>query len=144
MLLPSYLLTRGHLVFINSLNAGPEAKDEESIKEILDLPKEIEVKLKFFESNAASKRVVDSLSKIIAYLPEKVKLGSVVFNRNHGEKGKKGVTIVISGTAADRDSLVSFGTALKSSDSFSAVEVPVSSLTKEKNLPFSINIFIAD
>ncbi|KKR28235.1 MAG: hypothetical protein UT61_C0054G0007 [Candidatus Woesebacteria bacterium GW2011_GWA1_39_8] len=144
MLLPAYFLTREHLVFINSFNSGAETKDEESIKEILDLPKEIEVKLKFFESNIANRSGMSSLSKVISYLPEKVALDSIVFSRSQGEKVKKGVNVVISGIAADRDSLVSFGAALKSSDAFSAVEMPVGSLTKEKNLPFSINIFMTD
>lgn len=144
MLLPSYFLIRIHLGQIDALNYPVKTENEESTKDILDLPKEIDSKLKFLEANIENKRIVDSLSKLILSVPEKVKLNSISLTRNQGEKEKKGVAIVVSGVAGDRESLVLFGTILKESKFFSAVEVPVSSLTKEKNLPFSMNVFIEE
>lgn len=144
MLLPAYFLTRGHFDIITSANSVIKTEDAESIKQILDLPKEIDVKLKFFQTNAESRGAVDALSKVISYLPKKVKLNSVLLTRNQGEKEKRGIALVISGIAADREALVAFDEALKASKSFLNVDVPVSSLTKERNLPFSMNIFIED
>ena len=116
--------------------------EEELMANILELPEEINSKLAFFQQNLGDRGVTDTLVKITTNLSEKVKLNSIVFSKNLGEKGKKGTTIVISGTATDRDALVSFGATLRESKSFTTVEVPVSSLAKDKDLPFSMNIFI--
>ena len=142
MLLPSYFLTSQNFSKIAPENYLSAAGDEDSIKEILNLPKEIDTKLKFFQSNINGIPSADFLSKVINFLPEKVALNTISFSRNKSYKSKNGVVILVSGTALDRDSLVSFSTLLKESNLFSAVEVPVSSLTKDKNLPFSMNIFI--
>jgi len=141
MLLPSYFLTLAHI----SQNAVAESKIQENSNEnILNLPQEVDSKLKFFQSSLNEERSVDVVSKIVSLLPDKVKVDSLSFVRHQVYKGEAGMVITISGLSLDRDSLVSFGNALKQSTYFSSVEVPVSSLTKERNLPFSINIFIKD
>lgn len=142
MFLPSYFLASGYLSKIIPGNYFLESKDDNSIEEILNLPVEISSKLSFFQSNIDNISVADYFSKIVDYLPEKVQLNSVSFSKNKNYKEKNGVVILISGVAANRDSLVSFSTLLKESNSFSDVEVPVSSLTRDKNLPFFMNIFI--
>lgn len=142
MLLPSYFLTLVNFSEIMPENFALKAKNDGSIEKILNLPVEIDSKLKIFQLNVNGVSPTDSFSKIIGYLPEKVKLNSVLFARNQIYKEKNGIVILISGMALDRDSLVSFSTHLKESNLFSAIEVPVFSLTKERNLPFSMNIFI--
>jgi len=144
MLFPSYFLTLGNFSKIAPENYLSGVKSDNSTKTVLNLPEEIDSKLKFLQSNNGSVSAADSISKIIKYLPTKVTLNSVSFAKNQNYKEKNGVIILISGMALDRDSLVSFSTLLKESNSFSAVEMPVSSLTKDKNLPFSMNIFIED
>lgn len=143
MLLPTYFITRNHFSLGVALGASVQVEDEESIKNILKLPGEIDSKLKFFQSNVPNGGAIDYLSKIISFLPEKVKLTSISFSKSQS-KGKSGIIVLVSGVAADRDSLVSFSNLLKGSGKFSLIDVPVSSLTKEKDLPFSMNIFIAD
>jgi hypothetical protein len=142
MLLPSYLLTSGYFSASVSTNNYPSNETEDSINKILNLPVEINSKLKIFQLNINTLSVTDSLSKIIKFVPHGITLNSFSFSRNQTYKQKNGTTILVSGMANDRDSLVSFSTNLKNSNSFSSVEVPVSSLTKDKNLPFSMNIFI--
>src|SRR3989338_3984764 len=142
MLLPSYLLTSGYFFGTTPGNNYSKKEDEDSIKKILNLPTEIDSKLKIFQSNIDNVSVADSFNKIIEHLPLGVTLNSVSFSRNQTDKEKKGVAILISGMASNRDSLVLFSTNLKDSNSLSSVEVPVSSLTRDRNLPFSMNIFI--
>jgi hypothetical protein len=141
LLLPSYFLASSYF----SKATSPEftaPKSDVPVEEILNLPAEVGSKLSFFQSNINDVSVADYFSKIVSYLPEGVRLNSVSFSKNQNYKEKNGIIILISGVAANRDSLVSFSTILEKSNLFSTVEVPVSSLTKDKNLPFSMNIFI--
>lgn len=144
MLIPSYFLIKEHSSTVLANNALMKTGNEESLKDILNLPKEIDTKLKYFQSNLSSTGVISSFGAITSRLPEKVKLDSISFTRNQTYKGKKGISILISGMAADRESLVYFGNQLKESGLFNFVDMPVSSLTKEKDLPFSMNIFIIE
>jgi hypothetical protein len=141
MLLPSYFLVSSYLSEVVSENNISKSKDDASIKKILNLPVEISSKLDFFQSNISDISVVDYFSKVIGYLPKGVRLDSVSFSRN-SDKGKNSTVVLVSGTSLDRDSLVSFSTLLENSNLFSSVEVPVSSLTRDKNLPFSMNLLI--
>ena len=71
-----------------------------------------------------------------------MRLNSISLSKNQTSKEKGSTTVLISGVASNRDSLVTFSTLLKESKLFADVLVPVSSLTKDKNLPFSMNISI--
>lgn len=138
MLLPSYFLLRGHFSETN--------KDQviigDSINELLNIPKEIESKLEFFESNNANISTVDVVEKVVEKSGGGVKINSISVNRNDKYQDKNGIRVLISGTATTRESLLSFGNALKDADYFYSVDVPVSSFTKDRNLPFSINLFV--
>ncbi len=142
ILLPSYFLMRGQLSSIELENYNTKTVDGGSIDEILSIPNEINAKLKFLQSNIDSPLTVDIFYKIINLVPERVVLNSISFSRNQDYKEKNGIHILISGLALDRSSLVAFSTFLKDSNLFTLVDVPVSSLTKEKDLPFSIVLFI--
>lgn len=143
MLLPSYFLTRVQVATVIS-DASNENEIEKKYTEILNLPTEIEYKLNIFQKNYADGTVIFHLLKLEEDLPEKIKINTFSFRRNALYNEKRGTVITVSGVAADRDSLVQFSTSLKSSKSFSVVDVPISSLTKDKNLPFSMNLFIAN
>jgi hypothetical protein len=142
MLLPSYFMVFGYFSKETSGNYFSGSKNDDSVKEILNLPSEISLKLSFFQSNMKDISVADYFSKIVGHLPQEVHLNSILLSRNQNYNKKVGTVILVSGMAADRESLVSFSTLLKKSNSFSAVDVPVSSLTKNKDLPFSMSIFI--
>ncbi|MEK7635118.1 MAG: PilN domain-containing protein [Patescibacteria group bacterium] len=142
MLVPSYFLTLANISNTKSENYSSVLKEEVSVKQVVDLPEEINYKMNFLQSYNENVSVADSISQIIKYLPAGVKLNSVSFEKNQVYKEKTGIIILVSGIAFDRDSLVNFSTSLKESKLFSEVNVPVSSLTKGKDLPFSMNIFI--
>ena len=141
MLLPPYFLMKGHLFLPETQNLAKNLS-ESSTKETLDLPVKIDSRLKFLQSNLANLSVTDILFKITNRISKKIKLDSVSFSRNQVYKEKNGTHVLISGFALDRDSLVSFSKLLKESGFFSSVDIPVSNLTKEINLPFSVNLFI--
>lgn len=140
-LLPTYFLMRGSL-FISGNKNLTKNLDENLTKEILDLPIKIDSRLKFLQSNLTNLSVIDVFYKITSSLPEKIILNSISFSKNKEYKEKNGTHILISGNATNRDSLISFSTKLKESNYFSLVDIPVSSFTKEKDLPFSLNLFI--
>lgn len=142
MLLPAYFLASGFFSKTASDGYLLELKNDDLTKEILNLPTEISTKLNIFQLNSNDISASGYLSKIVGFLPSGVRLNSLSFSKNQNYKGKVGTMILIGGVAVNRDSLVSFSTLLKESGLFLAVEVPVSSLTKDKNLPFSINAFI--
>jgi hypothetical protein len=144
MILPSYFLALGNFSKISSENSLSTLKNDDSVKMILNLPQEIDSKLKLLQSNGKAVSVTNTVSNIIKYLPAGVKLNSVSFAKNQNYKDKDGTVVMVSGIASDRDSLVSFASSLRESGLFSDVEVPVSSLTKGRNLPFSMNIFIGN
>jgi len=60
-----------------------------------------------------------------------------------GDEKQKESKILISGVSDTRDKLLSFTNALRSSDLFTSVELPVSNLKENINLSFSINATIS-
>lgn len=140
-LLPAYFLMR-ESSFLSETKTSDKNLGENLTKEILDLSVKIDSRLKFLQSNLTNLSATDVLYKIASQLSGKIALDSISFSRNQEYKGENGTHVLISGVALDRDSLVSFSKRLKESNFFSSVDVPVSSLTKEKNLPFSVNLFI--
>lgn len=143
VLIPAYVLIRNDLSFATS-NSSVKLVGETVVQDLLKVPNEIETKLKLIQSNLAEQRTVRSISLVVDLLPEKVSLESISFSRKNADKYKKGVVLSVFGIASDRESLVLFANALRDSKRFSSVDVPVSSLTKDKNLPFTINLFIAN
>ncbi len=144
MLLPAYFLTKDQFSVITLQNSLIKEEDEESMRHLLSLPGEIESKLNFFEADFESASALDSFSKIIDYLPDKVKLNAVSFGKSQTSKEAAGPMILVAGISADRNSLVAFSTALQKSGLFSSVAVPVSNLAKDKDLPFTMTLFIKD
>lgn len=142
MLVPSYFLVLGNISKIEINNSSIDIKNNGEVEEMLNLPMEINSKLKFMQDVAANQSSIEIFNKVIGLVPENVFIDSITFSRNGIHKGEKGLLMSMSGQAADRNSLVLFSTSLEKSKHFSLVDVPVSSLTKDKNLPFSINIFI--
>lgn len=143
VLVPAYVLIRNDLSFATK-NSSTELADEATVQDLLKVPNEIDTKVKFIQSNLTEQRTIESIKLVTDLLPKKVSLQSISFSRRLAEKDKKGVAINIFGVSMDRESLVSFANALRDSQHFSSVDVPVSSFTKDKDLPFTINLFIAN
>lgn len=142
MLLPSYFLAAGNYSKIILENNTSGISSEKMTDEILSLPEEIDSKLKFVQLSNTKIVFVDYISEVIKFLPKEIILKSISFSKEKTYESQKGDLIIISGVAANRDSLVDFSNSLKKSKMFSVIEVPISSLTKDKDLPFSMTIFI--
>ena len=87
---------------------------------------------------------VELLSVIIEAKPQGVTIGSVSFTRGESSNGQIGARMFISGIAPTRKSLIDFSKSLNDTKAFASVDVPVSNLTKEKNVPFSVTLFIVE
>lgn len=81
---------------------------------------------------------LELLQAVEAVLTPEITLDSFAYDR----KGEKLNSITIQGTAANRTSLAAFAEALKRSPHFTQAEVPVSSLVRDSDLPFSINVVV--
>lgn len=141
MLLPAFFLTRQHLDTANPVILT-EKTDNSLGEELATFPNEINNKLRFLQTYEAEPHFVPILSQVVANLPANVRLNSILINKSVG-KDKSGTNLLISGVASTRESLISYGESLRATKMFSSVEVPVSSLTKDKDLPFSMKMFIA-
>ncbi|MBV9349529.1 MAG: PilN domain-containing protein [Patescibacteria group bacterium] len=80
-----------------------------------------------------SPEVAEALSLVTAQLPKGVTLNNIAIT-----PGDAGGTMALSGIAVDRESLLSFVSALQKISAFSAVAVPVSALAGESNVPFTL------
>lgn len=140
MLLPAYFLTPGRFIEMASENFYLD-DDAPLASEILVQPERIDAKLKFLQAHLSQPASTEIFSGIVLALPSGVSLDSIALSRGTGEKG----TIVsVSGNAPSRESLVTFSSALRESGLFAEVDVPVSNLAKDRDLPFSIEMSIAN
>lgn len=144
ILLPSYLLALVNFSETKTEN-GPAINDNnQEFQDVLNMPDSISGKLLIFQSNLSGHTALEILNKFINAMPTGVKINSISFSKRNNNAEKIGSSVIISGIAQNRESLVSFSSNLKKDSDFSSVEIPISNLAKEKNLPFSINIFIKE
>lgn len=142
LLLPSYFIAGSKLLENKSKAQMAGSKNRETISKLLELPKEINMKLRIMRGNQAEETLMETIKKIVDAKTSGVHISSMSYTKaeknENGEKNK----IIISGVSLDRKSLIDFSQKLKENKSFSGVEVPVFSLTRERDLPFSITITI--
>lgn len=141
LLMPAYLLTPKNFLELQTADFLKK-QDPALVEEINNLPKEIDLKSKFLQSNVNGTSTVEMFSKIISYLPNEVSITSISFSKNQTYKEKNGTLIVVSGISKSRDSLVAFSNLLEKSGMFSDVNMPVSNLAKDKGNSFSLSLFI--
>lgn len=141
-LLPAYILIRTRFSEIEKNNSSKIEEVRQDEIDVLNLPKEVDQKLKIFESSNNRDSVVQVIYEITEKVESGTKVDSISFMRNQKHENKEGIKILISGIAETRESLLSFGNLLKNSKKFYSVDIPVSSFTKEKDLPFTISVFI--
>ncbi len=144
-LAPAYILARVKLLDAVS---KPELADgevaETSPDLLLGLPTEISAKLKIMEANIPKQTLVEIFDGVGKVMPEGVMVSSVSFSDHVGPSEKNSKKIDIAGVALDRKSLIDFSEALKTISFITSVDLPVSNLAKDRNLPFTIKIVIAN
>ncbi len=143
MLVPSYFASEIELEDVLSQTKFTKTDIDAETKTLLELPKDINIKLQFIKSNTNFVSAFSLITKTINKKPVGISINSLSsINIKDGNKARlRGV--IVSGFAKDRKSLIDFSNLLKEEESFDKVDVPVNSLTKETNLPFSITISLS-
>lgn len=85
-----------------------------------------------------------TLSKILAGLDASVQPGITFEAIDYTRVAKQSDKLAIKGTAATRDTLLTFARSLNSTPLFSDVSVPVSNLAQGTNIHFSLSITVLD
>lgn len=141
LIIPPYLLANTKLIE-NKIRAETTAlKNDKTYLDTLLVPRELSIKMASIRLLTPPKTKVEILGDILSIKPGALKIDSIMYSLQKEDEGNK---IVISGLSLDRKSLIDYSQALKSNPLFTNVDVPVSSLTKERNLPFTINITIKE
>ncbi len=109
-----------------------KTKSADSIEKIL---KETSDKIKAINIDGGGKRIIEILDRIIA---ERETIKLVSFEISPAVENARRVTL--SGDASNRNTLVGFERRLKESSEFFNINLPVSSLTKEININFSLSL----
>lgn len=131
----SFLVNFEKKVVESEKNNSSISSLEKELKEYEDVLKHIEA-----EYNLFSKDIVyptDFISIINTKNISGIKLNSISFQKLN-ESGE--VKLEIRGIAQNRDILISYSNSLKEVDSFKEVIMPISSLTKNIDIPFFITI----
>jgi Tfp pilus assembly protein PilN len=79
--------------------------------------------------------ISDVLKDALTVMPEDVRVTGVAYARS-------GSTLTIAGLAGNRTALVTFSRSLESHERFSSVQLPISDLAKNTDLPFRISCAI--
>ncbi len=92
-------------------------------------------KIEIIKTTSENKSLTSVIERILAQKNDTIKIQTISLRRNK-EKG----SITIGGTAGSRDALVAFSKRLQGEPSFAGINLPVGSLTKNKDIPFNISI----
>lgn len=137
-LVPAYVLTKDVL----EIEQESLAKVEVPSQDLLELPTELGEKLLVYEKAVAQTSFITIVSQIVEEKPASVSVTAISFLRDKEIDSRRGTHISVSGIATSRSSLAAFESALSASNNFTSVTLPVSSLTRDKDLPFTLDIFI--
>lgn len=122
---------------IESSNAIKEQSD------VLLLPKQINDKARVVLSFSDDMLVSEEISEINSVKSSGISLSGINFRKTDRSDGSTLVEILLNGTAPDRESLLSYQNNLKAIDFVQNVSVPVSSFSKDINLPFTMTITVS-
>ncbi len=82
--------------------------------------------------------VVPYIEQIESFVNTKITLTTFNVTRTNNAVS----SVIISGMAVDRASLVDFSRAIESSDTFLEASIPLSNLAKDRDIPFTINAIL--
>lgn len=136
-LFPSYLLSRvRHEEMKDRLSmAGGSALTEEE-RELKTWVEGVNRKLKFLNAKQDGIRPSAFINDALTERIVGVKIKSIEWKLEGGREA-----LVLSGESKDRQTLVSFESALKESGKFGEVVLPISNLAKDKDIGFEVKLF---
>lgn len=139
LIIPPYLLASTKLLEDKVRADATALKKDKSYLATLEVPRELNTKTNSIRILTPAKTKIEILNDIFSTRPVMVKVNSITYLSANEDEGQK---IIISGVSEDRKSLIDYSQFLKSNPLFVAVDVPVSSFTRERNLPFTMSITI--
>ncbi len=142
-LTPSYILSNVNKSSVQdniSVSRGfLKLRKQDSLDGILKQESE---KLKSLKTSSESFKVTKLLKEVIEDKPKNVKIDGFFYEKENTPDGKQQLSLVVRGTAKDRNTLVNFINDLEGESDFSKVDFPVSNLLKGESANFSVKIFI--
>lgn len=149
-LLPTYLLTVSRYDAFLAESQSDETQSRISqVKDMELMVRDTNKKIDILKEGTAVIRVQDIVGEILESKGAGLTITSLAYDSGGvtSKRGKEDIvtppTLVIQGSASDRAALLSFKETLSQKKEFGAVDLPISSLVKETNLSFSINISMA-
>src|SRR3989344_7162423 len=140
MLIPGYLASKIELEDIISQTKSAKKEINKETQDILDLPKSVNSKVRFIRSNSGYRPVFSVINMAVSKKISGISINSISSINTKSTKDADSVHLdglTISGMAKDRKSLLDFSKSLEEEKNFANINVPVNSLTKDVNLPFS-------
>jgi len=136
-LFPSYIISRAKEDVIRNqieiIEQSISVREQEAKVAVLIEAKE---KLNLLVTQDDQLSVAAVFEIIVRARPEGIQLSGLFW----GERKKARSELVIEGVAARRETLLSFKNALKEEELFETVDLPISNLTSDKDIDFSIRI----
>lgn len=133
--IPTYILLMSKLNAAQIEKKAVAAPENETLASIETEVGLIREKITLIEDNNAEIPMMAILERLMSQIDQNITLNSLTLRR-----GTEVGAITLSGVAKSRDALVSFEKRLRGELSFKNVNLPVGSLTKSKDVPFSITI----
>ena len=134
-LVPSYFATKLQAEVIESEmrelqdDAFPVKESEQLATSVREITERTEILKKWF----AETFMYNNILKVIAERQKGIAITAFSSQR-------KGASMVVSGTARERDDLLAFKNALEKSKKFKTIELPVSNLAQKEDIDFSITV----
>jgi hypothetical protein len=148
--LPTYLFVNSRYQAFLAESQSDETQNRISqVKEIETVVQETNKKIDQIKSGTSVFRVKDLFREILESRNEGIVITrlSYDFGAVPGKKGGESTanisSVSVEGKSSDRANLLSFRDALTQKKEFTTVDLPISSLVKETDLSFSINIKLA-
>lgn len=137
LLVPPYLLALSKFNAAGNQLAVLEAKygDTKKEKEIAAQIRDINTKILLLLSGGTSTRLSppQAILNILNIKGKAIKLYGFTYDSTANQE-----RVVLTGTAADRDSLANFVEVLKNDSTFTSITLPISSYVKSENIDFSL------
>lgn len=114
--------------YLSSLNVASTTSNIRAINQ----------KLAVIDGALSYPEMVPLIKNILSKRTSAIKIVDVVYISN----GEKSASVSIKGKSETRESLLSFVKSLQDTNLFKSVDLPISNLTKDKNLSFSVEIKI--
>lgn len=133
--IPTFIILKSRLDLATLEKESSTGVTQDDTKAIQKEALAIKAKISVIEEDNADIPLVHTIEKILSKTENDILITSISLKK----KTEKG-SITIAGIAKTRDALVAFTKRLKSEPSFGDPTLPLGSLTKSKDVPFSLSI----